>query len=92
MPAVPGARVPGGGDRLLSWLSTTDFFTAPASTKFHCACEFGLVLHSINVYKVLREKYFDEGDSEESFALCGLCFRAMAGAVNRWLLRREARV
>ena len=61
-----------GGDRLLSWLSTTDFFTAPASTKFHCACEFGLVLHSINVYKVLREKYFDEGDSEESFALCGL--------------------
>ena len=27
-----------------------------------------------------------------SFALCGLCFRAMAGAVNRWLLRREARV
>ena len=34
-----------GGDRLLSWLATTDFFTAPASTKFHCACEFGLVLH-----------------------------------------------
>ena len=51
-----------GGDRLLSWLSTTDFFTAPASTKFHCACEFGLVMHSLNVYKVLRGKYFEEGD------------------------------
>ncbi len=60
------------GDKLLAWLMTTDFFTAPASTKFHCACEFGLVRHSINVYNVLREKYFDEGDSEESFALCGL--------------------
>ena len=29
-------------------------------------------MHSLNVYKVLREKYFEEGDSEESFALCGL--------------------
>ena len=61
-----------GGEQLLAWLEKTDFFTAPASTKFHCACEFGLVRHSINVYKVLREKYFQEGDSEESFALCGL--------------------
>ena len=61
-----------GAERLLAWLSTTDFFTAPASTKFHCACEGGLVLHSLNVYKTLREKYFEEGDSEESFALCGL--------------------
>lgn len=61
-----------GGDRLLSWLSGTDFFTAPASTKFHCAQEGGLALHSINVYKTLRERYFEEGDSEESFALCGL--------------------
>jgi hypothetical protein len=59
-------------EKLLEWLGTTDFFTAPASTKFHCACECGLVQHSVNVYKVLREKYFEEGDSEESFALCGL--------------------
>ena len=61
-----------GGEQLLDWLENTDFFSAPASTKFHCACEFGLVRHSLNVYHVLREKYFDEGDSEESFALCGL--------------------
>ena len=61
-----------GAEQLLSWLEKTDFFSAPASTKFHCACEFGLVQHSLNVYQVLREKYFEEGDSEESFALCGL--------------------
>ena len=61
-----------GADRLLTWLTTTDFFTAPASTRYHCACEFGLVMHSLNVYHVLRQKYFEEGDSEESFALCGL--------------------
>ena len=27
-----------GADRLLKWLEGTDFFTAPASTKFHGAC------------------------------------------------------
>ncbi len=61
-----------GSDRLLNWLSGTDFFTAPASTKYHGACECGLVMHSINVYQVLRGKYFEEGDNEESFALCAL--------------------
>lgn len=61
-----------GADKLLKWLSGTDFFTAPASTRFHLAYEGGLVEHSVNVYKTLRERYFEEGDSEESFALCGL--------------------
>lgn len=61
-----------GADRLLKWLEGTDFFTAPASTKFHGACECGLVLHSLNVYHAMRERYFEEGDSEESFALCAL--------------------
>ena len=62
-----------GSAELLEWLSKTDFFTAPASSKFHCACENGLVQHSVNVYKVLRERYFDPAsDNEESFAICGL--------------------
>lgn len=61
-----------GADKFLAWLSNTDFFTTPASTKFHCACENGLVMHSLNVYKVLRSKYFEEGDSEETFALIAL--------------------
>jgi len=62
-----------GAQELLSWIETTDFFTAPASTKFHCACEGGLVQHSVNVYHTLMERYFDpETDSRESFAICGL--------------------
>ena len=63
-----------GADKLLAWLEKTDFFTAPASTKFHCACEGGLVMHSVNVYNALRSRYFDEdgGDNEESFAICAL--------------------
>ena len=61
-----------GSEKFLKWLEKTDFFTAPASTKFHCACEGGLLMHSVNVYEVLREKYFDETDNEESFAICAL--------------------
>ncbi len=62
-----------GADRLLEWLQTTDFFTAPASTRYHCACPSGLVQLSVNVYEVMMEKHFDpETDSAESFALCAL--------------------
>lgn len=62
-----------GADQLLAWLLTTDFFTAPASTRYHCACPQGLVMHSINVFEVMKEKHFDpENDNMESFALCAL--------------------
>ena len=62
-----------GSDKLLDWLQKTDFFTAPASTKFHCACEGGLVMHSVNVYEMLMEKHFNEDeDNPESFAICAL--------------------
>ena len=36
-------------ERLIEWLCTTDFFTAPASTKYHGSYESGLVEHSLNV-------------------------------------------
>lgn len=42
-----------GADVLLDWLKKSDFFTAPASTKFHGAYEGGLVEHSVNVYNCL---------------------------------------
>lgn len=62
-----------GSKELLDWLLRTDFFTAPASTKYHCACENGLIMHSISVYKVMMEKHFDaQTDSAESFAICAL--------------------
>ena len=40
---------------LLTWLSTTDFYTAPASTRFHGAEPEGLVKHSLSVYARLLE-------------------------------------
>ncbi|MGN0558961.1 MAG: hydrolase [Acutalibacteraceae bacterium] len=62
-----------GSKELLDWLLKTDFFTAPASTKFHCACECGLVMHSVSVFNTMVEKHFDEEtDNIESFAICAL--------------------
>lgn len=62
-----------GADRLLEWLMGSDFFTAPASTRFHAAYEGGLVEHSLNVYKVFMKKHFVEGeDDPESVAIATL--------------------
>ena len=52
-----------GSEQLLNWLQTTDFFTAPASTRFHGACECGLVMHSLNVYRVLCQRHYQEGEN-----------------------------
>lgn len=42
---------------LCKWLSNeTDFFTAPASTKYHNSYEGGLADHSLAVYELLKEK------------------------------------
>lgn len=44
-----------GADRLLDYLCSegSDFFTAPASTRFHGNYEGGLVEHTLNVYDCL---------------------------------------
>lgn len=44
-----------GADDLLKWLSGSDFFEAPASTRFHGSHEGGLLEHSLNVYHCLKE-------------------------------------
>ena len=64
-----------GADKLLSWLESTDFFTAPASTRFHLSHEGGLCEHSIHVYKRLcaTVEAIRGGEvSNETIAICGL--------------------
>ena len=62
-----------GSEEFLEWLQGTDFFTAPASTRYHCACPEGLVMHSLSVFNTMVEKHFEEGkDSLESFTICAL--------------------
>ena len=46
-----------GADKLLDYLlsSKSDFFTAPASTRFHGSYEGGLLEHSLNVYDCMKD-------------------------------------
>lgn len=64
-----------GIDDLLEWLDQTDFFTAPASSKFHGNYAGGLCEHSLNVAKTLKGlcEAQDIGCiSEESIAITAL--------------------
>lgn len=65
-----------GVDELIAWLRGSDFYTAPASTRYHGAHEGGLLEHSLTVYDELRGlvQHF-EYDGEipaESAVICGL--------------------
>lgn len=54
-----------GADLLLDYLvNRSDFFTAPASTRFHLAREGGLCTHSLNVYRCLKA-YLARPEAEE---------------------------
>lgn len=70
-----------GADKLLDYLSNrSDFFTAPASTRFHSSYDGGLAQHSINVYRCLvdylsRERVkelYKLSYSEETVAIVAL--------------------
>ena len=45
-----------GMDNLIEFLEKSDFFKAPASTRFHGDFEGGLLAHSLKVYEILKEK------------------------------------
>lgn len=68
-----------GCQELLAWLMSTDFFIAPASTKFHGSYEGGLMEHSLNVFYRLKKLWADEYGADsltekqlQSLAVCGL--------------------
>ena len=63
-----------GIDNLMSWLQTSDFYTAPASTKYHGAFEGGLVMHSLNVYSQLKKlcEFYSLDVTQESIAIVAL--------------------
>ena len=59
-----------GADKLLEWLTSpaSDFFSAPASTRYHNAWEGGLCAHSLNVYECLRD-YLNRDKVKKEFGL-----------------------
>lgn len=71
-----------GAEKLLEYLLSekSDFFTAPASTKFHGDYDMGLVTHSVNVYYCLKDylsrarclSEYNMNYSDETIALVAL--------------------
>jgi HD superfamily phosphohydrolase YqeK len=69
-----------GIEGLVSWLKNeTDFFTAPASTKFHCNYDGGLLEHSLNtvefslhLYNYIVKRKPEYEYLKESVILCAL--------------------
>ena len=59
-----------GADKLLEFICSpsSDFFTAPASARYHSAYEGGLCEHSINVYECLSA-YLDRDEAREKYGL-----------------------
>lgn len=91
-----------GAEKLLAYLDKSDFFVAPASTKFHGAYEGGLCEHCLNVYN--RLKTLQTTESDETIAVCALLHdlckvnfyvkdtRNVKGADGKWTTQECYRV
>ena len=78
-----------GAAQLLEWLKGSDFFEAPASTKYHLAVPEGLCIHSMHVYERVRALYQAEKKAElteaeeEKLAVIGLLHDVCKAEVYR---------
>lgn len=63
-----------GMNELIEFLENSDFFTAPASTKYHSSHECGLAIHSWYVLKGFRRKVagYELNVPEDSQTICAL--------------------
>jgi hypothetical protein len=63
-----------GISQLNQYLCDSDFFTAPASVKYHDSYEGGLCQHSLNVYRYLvkLDDFYKTHLSKESMIIVGL--------------------
>ena len=64
-----------GMEELMDWLERSDFYTAPASTRFHGNYKGGLLEHSLNVYDTLSgfvARYPELGIEPETVAVTAL--------------------
>ena len=54
-----------GSEDLLNYLIKSDFFDAPASSRYHMSCKGGLCQHSINVFNRLVKEVENEYETVE---------------------------
>ena len=79
-----------GIDKLIEFIKKTDFFKAPASTRFHGNYEGGLLEHSMKVYEILKHKVENSimkiDIAEESLIIIALLhdYRNAKNALGVW--------
>lgn len=63
-----------GMNRVIEYLEESDFFVAPASTKYHGNYKGGLAEHSLNVHEIFKRKneIYDFGLSDDTVKITGL--------------------
>lgn len=61
-----------GIEDVINYLDKSDFYTAPASTKFHCNYEGGLAEHSLNVYNNLKWLTDGKDFDPNSIIICAI--------------------
>src|SRR5690554_7343052 len=61
-----------GIDDLIAYLEETDFFSAPASTRYHSSFDGGLVAHSLMTHKCLIRQSAIMDIPAETLTICGL--------------------
>lgn len=62
-----------GMNKLIEFLERTDFFEAPASTRFHGCFKGGLLEHSLKVYEILKTKTEDSASVKIIALLHDVC-------------------
>ena len=63
-----------GIDKVIKYLESSDFFEAPASTRYHGNYKGGLAEHSLNVYEIFKKKneIYDFGLSNDTVKITAL--------------------
>ena len=63
-----------GVEDMLKWLDTTDFYSAPASTRYHGSYPGGLVQHTLNVAYELKQlvDFYEVKIPKDSILICAL--------------------
>lgn len=78
-----------GVSELLEWLKSTDFFEAPASTKYHGVCPGGLLRHSLRVCYFMTILPEAAEYSMETRVICGLLHDLCKVGFYRWTICRR---
>ena len=71
-----------GVEKLITYIEESDFFYAPASTKFHLSCKEGLLIHSLQVYDEFK-RLTDREDINVKLDYSGIILVSLLHDINK---------